>query len=65
MRVIKPGVLRTETLCHGTCRYCGAQVEYTIGEARDASDQREGEAFVVMCPTNGCGQEIWGTRIRR
>lgn len=59
IKVTKPGKLPAFDLMRGTCSHCKAEVECNRGDAEMLSDQRDGDAYKVRCPTQGCGHEIW------
>jgi RNase P subunit RPR2 len=62
MRVIRKGALPEKRVYKGVCNHCGTIVEFAQEEARYVSDQRDGDALVVTCPT--CGKEIWSSARR-
>lgn len=57
MKVLREGRLAEDDIYQGECFHCGAVVEFQRKEARYVSDQRDGDALVVVCPT--CSNEIW------
>lgn len=59
MTIITPGKLKSETLRHCSCTSCGCHFTFKDKEARYQSDQRDGDALVVICPQQGCGTENW------
>ena len=46
----------------GTCTHCRTQVEFLPYEAKRHSDQRDGDAYEIPCPT--CKRPIW-TAVKR
>jgi RNase P subunit RPR2 len=57
MRVVVKGQRPEDRVYRGSCKHCHTTVEFIRIEARYVSDQRDGDALVVTCPT--CDQEIW------
>lgn len=57
MKIIKPGCLTDKSVHRGTCQFCGCVIEFERWEARFQSDQRDGDALIMKCPT--CNREIW------
>jgi len=59
MKILKEGQLPEAQVYKATCRKCGTEYEFTRGEARYSSDQRDGDALITKCPLLGCGQDNW------
>jgi hypothetical protein len=59
MEIIKEGKIPAEREHTGTCGNCRCQVRFKEKEARFVSFPRNESAWVVKCPTTGCGKEIW------
>jgi predicted RNA-binding Zn-ribbon protein involved in translation (DUF1610 family) len=57
VKILKQGKLAADEVYQGDCNHCGTEVEFQRKEARYVSDQRDGDALVVECPT--CKHEIW------
>lgn len=57
IEVTKPGVLPETIKRSGKCNYCGCEFTFTTADARYSSDQRDGDALVVPCPT--CTRDVW------
>lgn len=59
MEIIKAGKLPGQRTYTTTCGNCGCRFKFKASEAKFESDQREGDALVVKCPTRKCGEKIW------
>lgn len=57
--VTKPGKLPENDRMKGTCSNCKAEVECLRGDTEHLSDQRDGDADKIKCPTKGCHNVIW------
>ncbi len=59
MRVIKPGDLRFGYEGKWTCQRCGCEwvMDQSDPKPAQSSDQRDGDAFHMPCPT--CKTEVW------
>jgi len=58
MKIISQGIRPEDRVCQGRCNGCRNVDEYTVGEARVQTDQREGNFYVVKCPT--CQGDVYG-----
>lgn len=59
MKIIKPGIPKSERVYTAICRECNCEFSFTRGEAHFHSDQRDGDSLTVRCPQTGCGREVW------
>jgi len=59
VRVIKPARKNDLRERQITCQspQCGAVIGVRLHELKRVSDQRDGDAYVMICPE--CGQETW------
>lgn len=57
MKILFKGTTLDDIPIQADCKKCMSRIEFTIGEARDVSDPRDGNAWVVDCPV--CKAEIW------
>lgn len=57
VKIIRQGKLSADEVYQAECNQCGTVLEFQRKEARFESDQRDGDALVVTCPT--CQHEIW------
>jgi len=56
MKVIKRGQKPEERIYRATCNNCKSVLEFTAGEAKYNSDQRDGDFSSVDCPV--CGSNV-------
>lgn len=59
VKIISPGKLPGERVYRATCSYCHCHFEFFAKEAQYTSDQREGDAYKIACPTEGCGRPVY------
>lgn len=57
MRIVTQGTDPDTVPVQGTCNHCKTTVEFLPHEAKRHSDQRDGDAYEVQCPT--CKRQIW------
>lgn len=59
MKVIRQGELPVISTWHGECDYCGTVVEVVKGDIKHAGRDQDGDpGWYVVCPLDGCGQQI-------
>lgn len=63
MKIINQGIDPDTVPVRGTCTHCRTQIEFMPHEAKRHSDQRDGDAYEVQCPT--CRHPIWAAMPRR
>lgn len=54
MKIIKEGVPPDSKVAEMRCNKCGCVFEATKGEFTFQADQRDGDFWMITCPTNGC-----------
>ena len=64
MKVIKPGIPKSETLMGGTCTSCGCEIECKLHEADHNCGYSQlcgvnEDFYTVKCPTDGCNRKIY------
>jgi hypothetical protein len=50
MRIVRQGKLPETQLFRGTCRSCDTEIEFMRIEAKQVSDQRDGDYLSHPCP---------------
>ena len=58
MKIIRAGKLPSERTHKAQCSNCHAEFEFTEKEARYESIPNNESAWIVKCPTQGCGKEV-------
>ena len=62
MRIISKGTDPGTKPQYATCNHCRTQIEFMPYEAKRHSDQRDGDAYEIQCPT--CHRPIWSAIYR-
>jgi hypothetical protein len=59
MEILEEGKLPGEKEHIGRCSNCGCRLKFKQHEAQFRSFPKNESAWVIKCPTRGCGREIY------
>lgn len=59
MKIIKEGVPPGSKVVEMHCNQCGCVFEATREEFIFQADQRDGDFWKIICPTNGCNHTLF------
>lgn len=58
VEITKRGQLPGAKQYRGFCHNCGTEFKFLASEAREHSDQRDGDFLSITCPLPGCGTTV-------
>lgn len=62
MNILKLGVLPDKQTVEMTCSNCNCVFEAQKKEFKFHSDQRDGDVWMITCPTTGCNKVLYNYR---